>query len=233
MASDANAYGQPNMTKTEPVRRNALLGAVASVSTAIVLVAVAVAAFFNPLWIDFEQQRTDVPAITGYSLEQVRAATGSILAGLFVDPAGFAVTLTGQPVLDAAERSHMADVRTVLLGFGIVVAIAVAMLAAIVAANRRSAWLWRAVARGSAALVVFGAVVGVAVLLFFDAAFELFHLVFFPQGNFAFDPRTERLTQLFPDQFWTETSIGVTVLGLAFALLVTLAARRLANRACT
>lgn len=196
----------------------------------IALVAVAIAAFFNPLWIDFEQQRTSVPGITGYTLDQVRTATGAILANLFFGPPEFAVALNGRLVLDVAERSHMADVRTVLLGFGTVVAVAVVILAAIVAANRRSAWLWRAVARGSAALVVFGVVVGVAVLLFFNAAFELFHLVFFPQGNFAFDPRTERLTQLFPDQFWTETSIGVTVLGLALAFLVTLTARRLASR---
>ncbi len=220
------------MTHPVPSRRNLLLDAVASVATAIITVAAAIAAFFNPVWIDFEQRRSGVPAIAGYTPDQVRTATGAILANLFFGPPDFAVAVSGQPVLDAAERSHMVDVQTVLLGFGIVVAIAVVTLAAIVAANRRSAWLWRALARGSAALVVVGIVVGIAVLLFFDAAFELLHLVFFPQGNFSFDPRTERLTQLFPDQFWTETSIGVTVLGLALALLVILAARRLANRYC-
>ncbi len=214
-----------HMSNPDPGARNPLLGAVASVSTAIVLVAVAIAAFFNPFWIDFEQQRATVPAITGYTLDQVRTATGSILASLFFGPPDFAVALNGQPVLDAAERSHMVDVRTVLLGFGIVVAVAIVALVLIVAANRRNAWLWRAVARGSGALAVVGVVVGIAVLFFFDAAFEVFHLVFFPQGNFSFDPRTERLTQLFPDQFWTETSIGIAVVGLSLAVLVTLAAR--------
>lgn len=217
------------MANPDPGPRSPILAAVVSVSTAVVLVAASIAAFFNPLWIDFEQQRATGPAITGYTLDQVRIATGSILAGLFFGPSDFAVALNGQPVLDAAERSHMVDVRTVLLVFGIAVAISVVALAAIVAANRRSAWVWRAVARGSGTLAVVGVVVGVAVLFFFDAAFELFHLVVFPQGNFSFDPRTERLTQLFPDRFWTETSIGIAAFGLALAIFVTLAARRQAS----
>lgn len=90
--------------------------------------------------------------------------------------------------------------------------------------------MWRAGARGSAALALVGIVIGVVALFFFDAAFLLFHRVFFPQGNFSFDPRTERLTQLLPDQFWTETSIGITIVGLAIALTVTFVARRLKGR---
>ncbi len=171
-----------------------------------------------------------MPAITGFTLDQVRAATGSIVADLFFGPPNFSITVNARPVLDAAERSHMVDVRTVLLAFGIVVAIAVVLLAAIVLPNRRSAWVWRAVGRGSGAVVAVGIGVGVAALLFLEAAFELFHLVFFPQGNFSFDPRTERLTQLSPDQFWIETSIGIALFGLALAILVTLAARRLAKK---
>lgn len=219
-----------DMTPAEPAWRVTLLGTLVTVATPIVLVASAVAVFFNPVWVDFEQRRTRVPAITGYSSEQVRAATGSILADLVFGPPDFAVAVNGQPVLDVAERSHMVDVRTVLMGFGIVVAISLVALAAILAANRRRAWVWRAVARGAGALVAIGVIAGVAVVFFFDAAFEVFHLVFFPQGNFSFDPRTERLTQLFPDAFWTETVGGVAIVGLAIALLVTVAARRMTSR---
>jgi Predicted membrane protein len=156
--------------------------------------------------------------------------TDSILADLIVGPPEFAVAVDGQPVLDAAERFHMVDVRNVLLPFGALLAIATVTLGAIVAVNRRSDWLWRAIARGSGALALVGIVVGVAALFFFDAAFLLFHLVFFPQGNFSFDPRTERLTQLFPDQFWTETSIGIAIVGLVIATGLSLGARWKAAR---
>ncbi len=196
----------------------------------VVVIGVVIAAFFNPLWIGFEQERLGVPAITGYTPDQVHAVTGSILTDLFLGPPEFAAAVNGRPVLDVAERSHMVDVRAVLLGFGIILVIAVTALVGFLAARRREAWVWRAIARGSGALVLVGLVVGVSVVFFFDAAFQLFHLVFFPQGNFSFDPRTERLTQLFPDQFWTETSIGIAALGLTLALAVTVFARRRASR---
>lgn len=201
-----------------------------SLATVVVVIGLVIAAFFNPLWIGFEQERVGVPAITGYTPDQVHAVTGSILADLFVGPPEFAAVVNGQLVLDAAERSHMVDVRTILLGFGIVLGIAMTVLIAFLARRRRHAWVWQAISRGSGALVLVGIVVGVSVLFFFDAAFQLFHLIFFSQGNFSFDPRTERLTQLFPDQFWTETSIGIAALGLTLALAVTLIARRRASR---
>jgi uncharacterized membrane protein len=54
--------------------------------------------------------------------------------------------------------------------------------------------------------------------------FEAFHRLFFAGGSYTFDPRTERLVQLFPDAFWFETSImlgGVlVVLAVAVRLLV-------------
>ena len=209
---------------------SALPAAVAGVTIVIVIIGSAVAMFFNPLWIAFEQERVGVPAITGYASDQVRTVTNSILADLFFGPPAFAVTVDGHPVLGADERSHMVDVRTVLLPLAALEALATAVLVAVVAANRRSVAVWRAIARGSAGLAGAGIVLGVAVLFFFDAAFLLFHRVFFPQGNFSFDPRTQRLTQLFPDQFWTDTSIAIVLAGLAIAVVVTLVARRRAAR---
>jgi integral membrane protein (TIGR01906 family) len=70
-------------------------------------------------------------------------------------------------------------------------------------------------------------VVGVAFALFFDQAFELFHEIFFPPGTYMFDPRTDRLVQLFPDQFWSETSVAIALAVLVMAVAVALWARRL------
>lgn len=201
-----------------------------SLATAIVIVAVAVALFFNPLWIAFEQERSGVPAITGYTSAEVNRVTGSILADLFFGPPTFGVAVNGEPVLGPAERSHMTDVRNVLLpvtAFAIVVTVA---LVGTVAANRRQRWVWQAVGCGALVLAVVGVIVGAAALLFFDKAFLLFHLIFFPQGNFSFDPRVARLTQLFPEQFWTESTIGIVIVGLAIAIAVTVFGGRAASR---
>ena len=64
------------------------------------------------------------------------------------------------------------------------------------------------------------------------AAFEIFHRLFFAAGTYDFDPRTSRLVQLFPDQFWSETTIVVAALAIVLALATAwLAARQLARSA--
>ncbi|HXH25528.1 MAG TPA: DUF1461 domain-containing protein [Vicinamibacterales bacterium] len=195
-------------------------------ATVVVIVGIAVGLFFNPLWIGFEQERLGVPAMTGWTPEEVGATTSALLADLFIGPPSFTVTVDGEPVLDAAERSHMVDVRNVVLPAALAVVAALVVLAALAVTGRQRAWFWRAVAAGSGALAVVGVVVGIVLLLFFEQAFLVFHLVLFPQGNFSFDPRTHRLTQLFPDQFWLETAIGAAVVGLLIAVVLAVAARR-------
>jgi integral membrane protein (TIGR01906 family) len=72
-------------------------------------------------------------------------------------------------------------------------------------------------------------VVGAGFALFFDQAFELFHEIFFAPGTYMFDPRTEKLVQLFPDQFWSETSVALAATVLLLAVLAAIGAGRLAR----
>jgi integral membrane protein (TIGR01906 family) len=215
---------------------NALLAErVAAVATGVttpcVIVAVAVLLFLNPIWVGFDQDRSDVAGLTGYTPAQVRAVTGSILSDLVFGPPNFDVTLPGAsaPVLDASERSHMADVRKVLLELGIFALIAAVLLAVVGVEGRGRRSLWRAAAAGARVLTVGVIVVGAAFALFFDRAFELFHEIFFAPGTYMFDPRTEKLVQLFPDQFWSETSVAIAAAVLVLAVAVAVVAGRLGS----
>lgn len=201
----------------------------AAVATPCVVVAVAVLLFLNPIWVDFDQDRNRVDELTGYTPAQVRAVTGSVLSDLVFGPPNFDVTLPGAtaPVLDAGERSHMTDVRTVLMGLGLVALMAAILLLIVGLASRGRRWFWRAAAVGARVLVVGVVVVGVGFALFFDQAFELFHEIFFAPGTYMFDPRTEKLVQLFPDQFWSETSVALAGVVLALAVLVAVVGGRL------
>ena len=201
------------------------------VATPVVVVLIAVLLFLNPIWVGFDQDRTNVTGITGYSATEVRQVTGSILSDLVFGPPNFDVTVNGAPVLEARERSHMADVRTVLLSLGALAGVAAVALGAIGLLSRGRRWFWRAAEVGAQVLVVGVVVVGAAFALFFDQAFELFHELFFPPGTYAFDPRTSRLVQLFPDQFWSETSVAIAVAVLVLAVGTLLLARSMVNRA--
>jgi integral membrane protein (TIGR01906 family) len=205
-----------------------LASVVAVVATPCVVIAVAVLLFLNPLWVAFDQGRSDVSGLTGYTPAQVQAVTGSVLSDLVFGPPNFAVPLTpgGPPILDERERSHMTDVRTVILDLGLVALIAAALLLGIGVAARGRRWFWRAVALGGRVLAIGVVVVGVAFGLFFDQAFQTFHEIFFPAGTYMFDS-SEKLVQLFPDQFWSETSIAISVAILILAIATTVIATRL------
>jgi integral membrane protein (TIGR01906 family) len=128
----------------------------------------------------------------------------------------------------------MRDVRGVFAEFyGLAILAGVVLVALVVRAYRagRPAAAWHAVAAGMRWLIVGVVVAGVIATFFFDQAFEVFHELFFPSGSYTFDPLTDRLVQLFPFDFWSETTL---VLGAAIIVVAAVSwavARRLARPA--
>jgi integral membrane protein (TIGR01906 family) len=199
----------------------------------IVLVALAILIFFNPAWVALGQERARADLWTGWSAAEVHRVTDSVVLEVYVGPGTFAQEAGGEPVFNARERGHMGDVRTVWLAFLVLAALAALLLAVAWARARDRARYWRAVAAGAGVLAMGTVVVGIAFALLFDIAFEVFHRLFFAQGTYTFDPGTERLVQLFPYAFWTETSVAISVVVIALAALTWAVAGRLGRRAAT
>lgn len=199
-------------------RRGRWAAWLSSAATPILIAGASLALLFNAWWVIPAQQRAGVAAITGLTNEEVARITGALIHDVTVGPPDFSVEVAGTPVLDASERGHMRDVYGVLRAFGALVGLAAAALAVLGIRHRREAWWWRAVGRGALATAGVGAAVGLLFVAFFDTAWLAFHLVFFPEGNFSFDPRIERLTQLFPTAFWTDAATSVFVAGVAIAV---------------
>jgi integral membrane protein (TIGR01906 family) len=198
-------------------------------ATAIVIVTLAILPFLTPQWVAFEQGRAQAEAWTGFATEELRTATTVILSDL-VFGGDFDVAIDGKPVLEARERSHMQDVRTVFRGLWILAALSVVGL---VLASRRAdrPGTWRAVRGGAIGLAIGTVVVGVVGLVAFDQLFEAFHEIFFPAGSYDFDPLTDKLVQLFPFDFWFETAIIVGAVIIAISIAVALVAGRRAASA--
>jgi integral membrane protein (TIGR01906 family) len=216
--------------RTAPERLAALA---TGVSASIVVIAIAILPFLTPAWVSFEQGRTHAASLAGYSDAQLNVATNAILHDLVLGPPDFAVQIDGAPVLEERERAHMRDVRGVFGNFFLLAGIAALALIVLSAGAQRTghtARAWSAISSAMRWLIVGIVVVGVVASVAFDALFEIFHQLFFPAGSFTFDPRTDHLVQLFPFDFWSETTIvlGVVIVGLA--AVVSFAAGRLARR---
>lgn len=122
------------------------------------------------------------------------------------------------------ERSHMTDVRRVFDGAKILIPAGMFVMALRMqrARARGLASLLRLVRDGAIVGGIAAVVVGFIAAVAFDAAFLLFHEVFFPQGNFLFDPATSNLLRLYPDWYWHGITfrIGLSFIGLAAAVAV-------------
>jgi integral membrane protein (TIGR01906 family) len=207
---------------------------IVAVATALVILGASIVPFTTPAWFRFEQDRTAVPALTGFAPDELAVVDAALLGDLLLWRGDFTVGIGGTPVLNDREREHMSNVRGVFAGFEVLVLLAV--IALVVAARRASdselrALAWRSVGRGARALAVGVAVAGVVALVAFDAAFEVFHRLFFSEGSYTFDPRTERLVQLFPQSLWSETAVTVGVVTLGAAILTAWLAGRRAGAA--
>ena len=206
---------------------NTLIG----LATALAIVAVTLPLFLNPLWVAFEQDRSQATDWTGFTEPELRTATDAILSDLVIGPPAFDVAVAGSPVLNERERGHMRDVRGVFIGF-FAAAVLLGAVAIVVCARRRGAARsasWRAMRAGALTLIAVLVVGGVVAVVAFDAMFEVFHRIFFAGGSYTFDPSTERLVQLFPFAFWQETALAVGAVCIVLAgLLAVVASRRAA-----
>jgi integral membrane protein (TIGR01906 family) len=210
------------VTRTLPERLAAFATALAS---AVVVIAIAIIPFLSPAWVSFEQGRTGAAALTGYSPAELATATNAILHDLVIGPPDFAVAVNNTPVLVERERAHMRDVRGVFAGFALLATVAAVALVVLVVGARRMGHperAWRAIGAGMRGLIVGVVVAGIVATLAFDAVFELFHRLLFPGGSYTFDPRIDRLVQLFPFDFWSETTIvlGVVIVVIAAGVAV-------------
>lgn len=205
-----------------------------AVTASIVVIAIAILPFLTPTWVSFEQGRTHAAALAGFTEADLAIATNAILHDLVLGPPDFAVAVDGAPVLEERERSHMRDVRGVFAGFFLLAGVAAVGLVALVAGARRAGHperAWSAISTGMRGLIVGIVAAGVVAAVAFDQLFEIFHQLFFPAGSFTFDPRTDRLVQLFPFEFWSETTIVLGGVIVVVAALLSVATARLARRA--
>ena len=201
-------------------------------ATALVLLGGSILPFLTPAYVRLEQERSGVH-IEGYVTADKDRVASSLLGDLFLFQGDFAVSTASEaPVLNDRERAHMRDVRGVFAGFELVVLASVVVLAVGFRRARDAevrASMLRAVGRGARGLAVGLIVVGAFAAFAFDAAFEVFHRLFFGAGTYTFDPRTDHLVQLFPEQFWSDTTFAIGIVALGAAILTAWQARRRAG----
>jgi uncharacterized membrane protein len=163
---------------------------------------------FNPWFVGLEQARHGVPAALDASPSAVSMVTEEILADLFLG-GDFEVSLDGtEPMLDARERSHMADVgRLVRLLAAIAMIAATGVVLTVVALRREPRRIGRTMVVVSAGIGAVAILLAAIFAVAFEPAFVAFHAVFFPPGTYLFEAGS-KLTALFPEGLWFDASLA-------------------------
>ena len=170
-----------------------------------VLLAAALLLLMTPFWMHFALNVSgglDAQATPQMSYELSDKTVGE----LFVGPGTFVA-------FGADEQGHMRDVRLVLWAFLATAAASLAVLAVAVWRNGRDPATWRAIGRGGILLAGAVVVVGIFAAVAFGVAFELFHRVLFPGGNWAF-PADSLLIRLYPYAFWQMSAAALGVVSV-------------------
>ena len=228
--STARAAGALH-ARERPEARAGLLGAILPPATALSLLGLSLVLLLLPLYMHPALDAAGAPGRLGVSPAEARALSDRTVAELLLGPGTFAFAgPDGRPFYGADEAGHLRDVRLVLYGFLALVGLSSVAVAGALARGWRRAAVWQGLARGGAGLVVLLLAGGLFAILAFELAFELFHRLLFPGGNWAFDPGTQRLVQLYPLAFWQLTTAALGLLASGSGVLLWFVARRRERR---
>ena len=172
---------------------------------------------------------TDLPYL--WELPAVEAATGlprsAILADYnavmdFVAPGGGSVFSLPGMGWSAEGEAHFRDTRVILswlYGLGAAAAAALCLGAALRRFSRTALRV-----SGTLTLLI-PACLAAACAIDFNAAFTLFHLVFFPgKSNWVFDPAVDEVITILPESFFLHCALAVAAFWLLAAAVQLLAA---------
>ncbi|MDY6847370.1 MAG: TIGR01906 family membrane protein [Chloroflexota bacterium] len=122
----------------------------------------------------------------------------------------------GTPIFNARELSHMADVKSVVTGMRVALALCVITLlicAGYILKNGRRDLIIKAFNAGGWGVVGLIAAILLFVAISFNQLFTWFHQLFFTEGTWQFFT-SDTLIRLFPMRFWRDAFIFVGVLSL-------------------
>jgi integral membrane protein (TIGR01906 family) len=206
----------------KPFRR-LLRRSLLAIAAAALAIGATTAIFLTPPVVHLLLSVSDAHTVLGVEPQVAEALSDALVGDLLTDGA-FDAPLGDAPLLSAGERSHLVDVGNLLRA--VLVAGLGGLIVLTLARARRRTWL-RGAIRDGAAIIVGGALLAAAAFtLAFDATFAFFHGLFFAAGTWTFNPATDRLVQLYPQEFWT---LAALLFCLTLALLSFIAYRMTAR----
>ena len=134
-----------------------------------------------------------------------------------------------QNLFNHREISHMKDVKDLVRGVYILAVAsslyitAIALIGFCLQKGKFVLLLSKQISWGGGLTLMLLVVFGIAALVGFDSLFLKFHQLSFANDFWRLDPRTDYLVRIFPQGFWFDATIWVTIRVIVAALILTVA----------
>lgn len=209
------------MTSKTIIRK--ILGWIVTISLPLIILMVSIRILITPIFAQIEYRLPGFPEDPyGFSMEErLRWATPSINYLVNSQDISYLENLTfedGQPIYNERELSHMQDVKIVVTGMRIALAVMTVTVMVITLVAVKGGWkqaVLNAYRRGGWAIIGLIFAILLFVVLNFNQLFYWFHQLFFVSGTWQFFT-SDTLIRLFPMRFWQDAFIFV---GLLSAIL--------------
>ena len=200
----------------------------------VLILMIAVRLTISPIFAKIEYRMPGFPEDTyGFSLQDRLKWSAPSIKYLVnfegIDYLGAMKFEDGTPIYNASELSHMQDVKAVVTGMRIGMAISLllaALFAVLCVRSGRKEILWTVLMRGGWALIGLIVTILLFVAISFDNLFTWFHKLFFESGTWQFY-MSDTLIRLFPMRFWQDAFIFVGCLSLVLGGSVLILVKKL------
>lgn len=213
------------------------LGWLITVMIPPIILMIAVRLLITPVFAQFEYRLPGFPEDPyGFSLQdRLRWSEPSIGYLVNSEPISYLENLqfeSGDPLFNQRELSHMKDVKDVVSGMRVALAVVIVLLLALtvlVAIFQKHEILFLAYRRGGQGVIWMIGFILAFVAISFNDLFSWFHKLFFESGTWQFYT-SDSLIRLFPLRFWQDAFIFVGVISLIFGVLVIVFSSRALKR---
>lgn len=190
--------------------------------------------FIGPAYPTYEYSKANFPA-DPYGFTQAQRLELALVAVNYLsrpEPASEVIYLleeqtlphSDQPLYNAAEISHMVDVKNVTDGIGRLswVALAIVLIGLGVMLSRPESRpiAYKAIFHGGLATTILLLTIALFILIAWNTFFIQFHELLFPPGSWTFS-YSESLIRLFPEKFWFDFGVLLSSTTLLSGLITT------------
>ena len=204
-----------------------------SLLTPFVILMISVRILITPLFARIEYQLPGFPEDPyGFTMEdRLRWSEPSINYLVNSEDIDYLESLlfeNGEPIYNTSELSHMADVKDVVTGMRVALALFIVIFLIATGLNLRSGnrkLILQAFHAGGWGVVGLIAAILFFVVISFNQLFTWFHQIFFESGTWRFST-SDTLIRLFPMRFWRDAFIFVGVISLVIGVVIILTTGR-------